>query len=157
MGTEGIQLLNIHFTLACSWGSCPRWPWLITASIPKYICFLLNFVRTLMQWWSPSRSGNFKCVFCILARFFCACIRNNARHPRPFSWLTRGNIKQLFHGLTMPPGALGKEIHSHPPWIDKYSNLLNFDANENPSATEEYYFWVFAQKWRWHSELHHKR
>ena len=75
METEGIQLLIIYFTLACSWGSCPRWPWLITASILKYICFLLNFVRTLIQWWSPSRSGNFKCVFCILARFFaCAYV-----------------------------------------------------------------------------------
>ena len=87
METEGIQLLIIYFTLACSWGSCPRWPWLITASIPKYICFLLNFVRTLIQWWSPSRSGNFKCVFCILARFFaCAYVITPGTPGRFLDW-----------------------------------------------------------------------
>ena len=47
---EGIQLQNIHFTSVCSWDSYLHfWSWLSTVAAPKYICFLLNFIRTLVQ------------------------------------------------------------------------------------------------------------
>lgn len=119
-------------------------PWLITGSIPKYICFFAQFCQDTHTVVEPFK----------IRKTFSACTRNNARHARPFS---RGNIKQLFHGLTMP---LGEEIHSHHLGLTNILTCSILMLSEIPQLQRNKksgYFWVLAQKWRWLSELHHKR
>ena len=91
---------------------------------------------------------------------------------------TQGNIKQSFHGLTMLVSAF-RGSWWRDLWLptklalDKYFNLLNFDAIENPSEGSflqvkrivflrgirnlAIFEWggVLAQKW-WLSEPHHR-